>query len=236
MSEASRPRTENQILGALPPEDRERIAAHLEPVELPHGHVIYHVDQQMEHVYFPTNSMVSLVSQLSDGTSIEVGVTGFEGMVGLPVMLGVDRSPHECITQINDGAMRAKADSIRSEFKRGGALQDLLLRYSQSLMLTVSQVAACNRVHTVGERLARWLLMSYDRCPISELPLTQDFLAIMLGTRRAGVTEAAVILQAEGVINYRRGRITMTDREGLEETACECYKIIKAEFDRLPGQ
>lgn len=235
MSEAPRPRTENQILGALPPEDRERIAAHLEPVELPHGQVIYHVDQHIEHVYFPTNSMVSLVSQLSDGTMIEVGVTGYEGMIGLPVMLGVDRSPHECMTQINDGAMRAKAESIKSEFKRGGAFQDLVLRYSQSLMLTISQVAACNRVHTVRERLARWLLMSYDRCPIPELPLTQDFLAIMLGTRRAGVTEAAVILQAEGVINYRRGRITITDKEGLEETACECYKIIKAEFDRLPG-
>ena len=235
MSEALRQPIENQILAALPREDYERIAEHLEQVDLPHGQILYRTDQLIDYVYFPLKSMVSLVSQLSDGSSIEVGVTGFEGMVGLPVLLGVDRSPHECMAQIPDGAIRMKAEAIKSEFKRGGALQDLILCYTQSLLLTTSQVAACNRAHTVGERLARWLLMSYDRCPLDVLPLTQEFLAMMLGTRRAGVTEAAVNLQAEGVINYRRGQITITDKDGLVETACECYSIVKAEFDRLPG-
>jgi CRP-like cAMP-binding protein len=181
--------------------------------------------------------MVSLVSQLSDGTSVEVGVVGFEGVVGLPAFLGVDKSPHVCMVQIPDGAVRVRAEIVVGEFKRGGALQDSLLRYTQSVLLTSSQLVVCNRVHTIGERLARWLLMSYDRCPRNDLPLTQEFLALMLGTRRAGVTEAAIILQAEGAISYNRGRVTITDIEGLEETACECYGIIKAEFDRLrPGQ
>ncbi|HEX8708616.1 MAG TPA: Crp/Fnr family transcriptional regulator [Pyrinomonadaceae bacterium] len=197
--------------------------------------MLYRTSGRIEHVYFPGNAMVSLVSQLSDGTNVEVGVTGFEGMIGLPLLLGVDRSPHECMVQIPDGRVRVRAQAIKSEFKRGGALHDLLLRYMQSLLLTVSQVATCNRVHLVGERLARWLLMSYDRCLSDDLPLTQEFLAMMLGTRRAGVTEAAIALQAEGLINYRRGHITITDKGGPEAAACECYAIIKEEFDRLPG-
>lgn len=236
MSEPHSQRTDNQILAALPSEDYERLAPHLAPVDLSSGQLLYHADQRIEHVYFPINSMISLVSQLSDGTQVEVGVTGFEGMVGLPVLLGVDRSPHECMTQIPDGALRARAEVIKSEFKLGGALQELLLRYTQSLMLAVSQVATCNRVHLIEERLARWLLMSHDRCPLEVLPLTHDFLAMMLGTRRAGVTQAAVLLQAEGVITYNRGRVSITDRNGLENYACECYKIVKADFDRLPGQ
>jgi CRP-like cAMP-binding protein len=179
--------------------------------------------------------MISLVSQLSDGSSVEVGLTGFEGMAGLPVVLGVDRSPHECMAQIPDGAVRASSRAIINEFKRGGALQHLLLRYAQSLMLQISQVATCNRVHLVEERLARWLLMSQDRCVGDDLPLTQEFIAMMLGVRRAGVTGAAVSLQAEGLISYSRGHITITDRAGLEDFACECYEVVKAEFDRPPG-
>jgi CRP-like cAMP-binding protein len=235
MSETVRQPTENKILAALPREDYERIAPHLKQLNLPKGKVLYISEQRIEHMYFPIGSMISLVAQLSDGASIEVGVTGFEGMVGLPVVLGVDRSPHECMTQIPGDAMQVKAEVIKSEFKRGGVLQDLLLRYTHSLLLTASQVATCNRVHAIGERLARWLLMSYDRVQQDELPLTQEFLGMMLGTRRAGVTEAAVILQTEGVINYRRGHITITDKQGLEESACECYRILKNDFDRLPG-
>ncbi len=235
MSETLHAPTKNQILDALPPEDYDRLASHLKPVELPHGQILYSTHALIEHVYFPANSMVSLVSHLSDGASVEVGIIGFEGIVGLSVLLGVDRSPHECMVQIPDGGMRLSAETVKQEFKRGGALQSLVLRYTQSLMLTLSQVATCNRAHSVGERLAKWLLMCHDRCPINEMPLTQEFIAMMLGTRRAGVTEAAVILQAEGVINYTRGRIAITDREGLEHSACECYPIIKAEFDRLPG-
>jgi CRP-like cAMP-binding protein len=236
MSETSRPITENLILKTLPPEDYDRISKELEQVDMPHGQTLYHAEQRIEHVYFPTGSLVSIVSQLSDGMAIEVGLTGFEGMVGLPIVLGVDRSVHECMVQIPDGAVRVKADVIRQEFKRGGALQNLLLRYTHALMVTLGQVATCNRAHSVGERLARWLLMSYDRCACDELPLTQEFLAMMLETRRPGVTEAALLLQAEGVINYKRGHITITDRDGLRDAACECYLIVKAEFNRLPGR
>jgi CRP-like cAMP-binding protein len=234
MHEEPRKPAENQILAALPREDYERIASHLELVDMPHGQILYQIDQPIEQVYFPTNSMVSLVSQMSDGMSVEVGVTGFEGMTGLSVVLGVDRSPHEAMVQIPDGAVRASARVIKDEFKRGGALHDLLLRYTHSLLLMTSQVASCNRAHSVGARLARWLLMSYDRCVCTDLPLTQEFLAMMLGTRRAGVTEAAGILQTEGLIKYRRGHITIEDKPRLERYACECYGIVKAEFDRLP--
>lgn len=189
----------------------------------------------MEHLYFPLGSMISLIAQLSDGASVEVGVTGFEGMVGMPVLLGVEVSPHQCIVQLPDGAMQVQKEAVKSEFKRGGALHDLLLRHTQSLLLMSSQVATCNRAHSVGERLARWLLMSHDRYRSDELPLTQEFLATMLGTRRAGVTEAALLLQTEEVIKYKRGNITITDRRGLEDNACECYAVIKADFDRLPA-
>jgi CRP-like cAMP-binding protein len=150
-------------------------------------------------------------------------------------MSGVDKSPHETMVQIPDGAVRMKTSVLKEEFKRGGALHDSLLRYLQLLLLQTSQIAACNRLHSIGERLARWLLMSHDRCRCEELPLTQEFLAMMLGIRRAGVTEAALILQAEGYIAYRRGHITMLDRAGMEEFACECYRIVKDEFDRLVG-
>ena len=236
MSEEALPAPkENRILAALPREDYDRLAPHLEPVALPYGQTIYHTDDPIEHVYFPVNSMVSVVSQMADGSCVEVGVTGFEGMVGLPALLGVDRSPHECMAQIPDGAVRARAGAIKAEFKRGGALHDLLLRYTQSLLLMTAQTAACNRAHTVSERLARWLLLSHDRCVCEDLPLTQDFLSMMLGTRRAGVTEAAIVLQTEELIKYKRGHIVITDRPGLEEFACECYGVLKADFDRSPA-
>lgn len=235
MLETPRPPTENQILAALPTEEYERLSPHLKTFPLSHGQVLYEADERIDYVYFPITAMISLVSELSDGTCVEVGVTGYEGMAGLPLVLGVDRSPHECMAQLPGDAIQVKAEVIKSEFKRGGALHDLLLRYAQSLWMMTSQVATCNRVHTVGERLARWLLMSYDRCISDDLPLTQEFIAMMLGTRRAGVTEAAVILQAEGLIKYKRGHITILDRAGLKEFCCECYGIIKAEFDLLPG-
>jgi CRP-like cAMP-binding protein len=229
----SRSLTENRILSALPFEDYERLAPHLERVEMPHGQVLCKAGDLIEHVYFPINSMISLVSQLSDGSGAEVGLTGYEGMSGLSIVLGVKRSPHEAMVQIHDGAMRLRADVLLNEFKRGGALQRLLLRYTQSLLLQISQIAACNRLHSVEERLARWLLMSHDRCVCEDLPLTHEFIALMLGVRRAGVTTAAIALQAEGYINYKRGHITITDRKGLEDFACECYRIIKAEFDSI---
>ena len=233
MSVSPRPQNENHILSALPPEDYERLAAHLEPVKLPHGQILYESGGSMEYAYFPINMMISLLSQMSDGGSVEVGLVGFEGMLGIPLLLGVDKSPHQAMAQIPDGALRVKAEVVRREFKRGGALGDLLLRFTEAMILQISQVAACNRVHTVEERLARWLLMTRDRTASDELELTQEFLAMMLGCRRAGVTTAAITLQGAGVIRYSRGHITILDKPGLEALACECYSVVKAEFDRI---
>jgi CRP-like cAMP-binding protein len=233
MIQAPRSSDPNHILAKLPDADYQRLVPHLELVELPRGLTLCAAGERMEYAYFPVGMMISLVSEMPDGTSVEVGVVGFEGMAGLPLVLGVDVSPHTIMVQMPDGAYRLRADVLKAEFKRGGALHDLLLRYTQGLLLHTAQIAACNRVHHVEERLARWLLMSRDRCVCDELPLTQEFLSLMLGVRRAGVTEAALTLQTEGYINYTRGHITIIDREGLESASCGCYEIIKAEFDRL---
>jgi CRP-like cAMP-binding protein len=231
----SEPRTsnENYILAHLPREEYERIQTHLEPVELRLGQVVQVAGEIMEYVYFPRNSMISLISHTAAGESVEVGIVGFEGMTNISSVLMVDRAPHEGLVQIADGAMRMRVPALRDEFKRGGALQKLLLRYTQGLLLQTSQVAACNRLHPLSERLARWLLMSYDRCACGDLPFTQEFLALMLGVRRAGVTEAALVLQAEGYITYRRGHIQLLDKEGLEDFSCDCYAVVKTEFDLL---
>jgi CRP-like cAMP-binding protein len=235
MSEPIRHPQQNHILASLPVEDYERLSPHLEAVELHHSQILYEAGGKIDYVYFPSNSMVSLISQLSDGSSVEIGVTGYEGMLGIYAVLGVDRTPHEAMVQIPGDALRVKTSVVVDEFKRGGALHDLLLRYLQMLLLQTSQIAACNRLHTIGERLARWLLMSHDRCVCDDLPFTHDFIAIMLGIRRAGVTEAAIILQTEEFIRYRRGHITILDRAGMEDYTCECYRIVRDEFDRLVG-
>jgi CRP-like cAMP-binding protein len=226
---------ENHILASLPPEDYERLAPHLEAVELRHGQTLTEAGGEIEFAYFPFNSMVSLVSTMPGGESVEVGIVGFEGMSGVSAVLGVAKSPHLMMVQVPDGASRLRVRALREEFRRGGALQDLLLRYTQGLLLQTSQVAACNRLHSISERLARWLLMSYDRCRCDDLAFTQEFIGLMLGVRRAGVTEAAIILQAEGLIHYSRGHIKILDRPGLECHSCECYPIIKAEFNLLVG-
>jgi CRP-like cAMP-binding protein len=234
MSFDPRPQSENHILSRLPPEDYERLRPHLERVGLHNGQILQDAGGLIEHSYFPLRSMISLVSHTADGESVEVGVTGYEGAVNISVVLGVDKSPYELLVQFPDSAMRLRTRVIREEFRRGGALHDLLLRYTQGLLLqTTSQVAACNGKHSVAERLARWILMSEDRCRCDDLPFTHEFLSMMLGVRRAGVTEAAIILQAEGYINYKRGHIKITDRAGLEAFTCSCYPVIKAEFDLL---
>jgi CRP-like cAMP-binding protein len=233
MSTTPRLQFENHILASLPLEDQERLARHLEPVELPHGKVLQEAGEQITHVYFPEKSMVSLVSHTPEGESVEVGIVGFEGMVSISAILGVDKSPHEMLVQINNGAMRLPVGALREEFKRAGTLHDKLLRYTQGLLLQTSQIAACNRLHSLSERLARWLLMSQDRCVCDDLPFTHEFLSLMLGVRRAGVTEAALILQTEELIRYKRGNITILDRQGLEEHSCDCYTVVKEEFDLL---
>jgi CRP-like cAMP-binding protein len=223
----------NHILAALPPEDYKRLAPYLELVEMKNGQILYTSGEHIEHVYFPLNSMVSLVSQTVDGESVEVGIVGYEGLTGISALLGVDKSAHQNIVQIHDGALRLTTKVLLEEFVRGGALQPLVLRYVQSLLLQVSQVAACNRLHTLSERLARWLLMSDDRCYCDDLPLTQEFLSLMLGTRRAGVTEAAIVLQSLGLIRYSRGHINILNRDGLVEYSCNCYSLLKEEFDQI---
>ncbi|HEV7859203.1 MAG TPA: Crp/Fnr family transcriptional regulator [Pyrinomonadaceae bacterium] len=227
------PHSENHILAHLPPADYERLRPHLEQVKLPTGKILHEAGELIEHVYFPQHSMISLISQTAEGENVEVGVVGYEGMAGISVVLGVDKSPHQALVQYPDGALRLKTQVLRAEFKRAGALHELLLRFTQGLLLQTSQVAACNRLHTVAERLARWILMSQDRCQCDDLPFTHEFLALMLGVRRAGVTEAAIILQAEGYISYRRGHIHIDDGEGLKAFTCSCYQIIKAEFDLM---
>ncbi|MGB7926095.1 MAG: Crp/Fnr family transcriptional regulator [Pyrinomonadaceae bacterium] len=233
MTKAPNPPARNRILAALPSEDYERLAAQLAPVEMAHGELFYEAGQRIKYVYFPNNLMTSLVSQMADGENVEVGVIGFEGMVGISVALGMERAPHETMAQIPGHALRLEAGVLMDEFNRGGMLQRLLLRYTHTLMIQMGQSAACNRLHTIEERLARWLLMCHDRVEGDDLALTQEFISMMLGVRRAGITNAAVALQAEGFIKYRRGHITVIDRPALEEFACECYAVIKADFDGL---
>lgn len=233
MSTEPRPSIKNRILGRLPEEEYLRLAPHLEAVQLTLGRTIHPANEPISHIYFPENSMISLVSNMANGSTVEVGVVGREGAAGIHALMGAESSQNESMVQIADGAVRIKTEVLRAEFKRGGGLQDLLLRYMHALLIQVSQTAACNRLHSVEERLSRWLLMCHDRAPSDNLPLTHEFLAMMLGTRRAGVTGAALSLQAEGFVNYRRGNVTILDRAGLENFTCECYQIVKAEFDSL---
>jgi CRP-like cAMP-binding protein len=227
---------QNKILAGLPAKEYARLAPHLTAVSLPLGEILYKTEDAIEYVYFPNSGVVSLVAHMQEGASVEVGLVGNEGMVGMPLVLGDDISPNEAIVQIADGAMKMKASVLVAELARAGQLQVLLLRYTLAAIRQISQTAACNRSHHVGERLARWLLTCHDRVNGDELKLTQEFIAEMLGTRRSGVSEAAMLLQAAGFIRYSRGHITVLDREGLEEFACECYATVKVEFDRLLGE
>ncbi|HEX8749373.1 MAG TPA: Crp/Fnr family transcriptional regulator [Pyrinomonadaceae bacterium] len=233
MPKTSGPPPQNKILAALPGKEYQRMLPRMTPVSLSTGETLYAIEDSIKHVYFPNQAVVSLVTHMEEGTSVEVGLIGSEGMVGLSVVMGDDVSQNHAIVQIADGAMRMTAAALRAELKRGGRLQSLLLRYSLILLKQVSQTAACNRNHNMGERLARWLLLCQDRVGGSELRLTQELLAQMLGTRRSRVSEAAIILQRAGLIRYSRGIISILDREGLEEFVCECYRAVKAELDRL---
>jgi CRP-like cAMP-binding protein len=232
-NQAARPPTANRILAALPDEEYARLDPHLMPVTLALRQTIYKPLEPIAHIYFPENAMISIVANTSEEASVEVGVVGREGLTGIPALLGVDATPNESMVQIADGALKMRAEVAREEFKRGGAFQGLVLRYIQANTVQISQSVACNRLHSVVERLARWLLMTHDRAASGELALTQEFLSMMLGVRRAGVTEAAINLQADGYISYRRGHITINDRAGLEEASCECYRIVKAEYERI---
>jgi CRP-like cAMP-binding protein len=233
MPKAVRPPPQNKILAALPGKEYNRLLSHLTPVSLHRGDTLYETKDRIKYVYFVNRAVVSLVTHVEDGTSVEVGLVGNEGMVGLSIVMGDDVSQNHAIVQIADGAMRMETGKLRAELKRGGQLQSLLLRYSLVLLKQVSQTAACNRNHNLGERLARWLLLCHDRVGGDEIRLTQEFLAQMLGTRRSRVSEAAIILQSAGLIHYSRGIITILDRDSLEEFTCECYQVVRTELDRL---
>ena len=223
----------NHILATLPPLERERLAAYLEPFEMPLGAVIHEAGAVQTHVYFPLDGVVSLLYVLENGDSAEVAIIGNDGVVGMPIITGGSRSPHRSIVQAAGNALRMKARDLRSEFERGGAPQQVLLRYSQALTMQIGQTAVCNRHHNLDQQLCRWLLMSIDRLSGNKLSMTQDLIAHMLGVRREGVTQAAGKLQQAGVISYQRGRITVLDRKKLEALSCECYAVVRDEYSRL---
>jgi CRP-like cAMP-binding protein len=216
---------ENTILAALPPEEMERIARSLQPVSLELGQVLYEPDQVIRRVYFPTEAVASLITMLEDGSTVEAGMVGYTGMVGTPIVLGAETSPNRALIQHSGGALMLPVEVLRDELKRGSRLQQSLLLFIHMLFTMVSQTAACNRLHTVEERLARWLLMMHDLVKEDDFILTQEFLSSMLGARRAGVTVAAGSLQRAGLITYKRGHIRILDREALEDSSCECFKI-----------
>ncbi|HEX8127846.1 MAG TPA: Crp/Fnr family transcriptional regulator [Pyrinomonadaceae bacterium] len=227
------PPTSNRVLNSLPSKEYERLSAYLEPVEMSHNEVLYRPNEPLTHVYFPNHGTVSVVCSFEDGRSVEAGMVGNEGMFGVCVFLGSITAPLEAVVQLPGDALRMRSDILRAEFKRGEHLQDLLLRYTQAFIIQIAQTAACNRSHPIDGRLARWLLACQDRAQANELQLTHEFIAVMLGTRRAGISEAAARLQDEGVIRYRRGHVNILNRQKLEAQSCECYPIVKQEFDRL---
>ncbi|HEV2860961.1 MAG TPA: Crp/Fnr family transcriptional regulator [Pyrinomonadaceae bacterium] len=231
----SRPQTTNRILNALTPSEFESLSPHLDPINLSSGEVLCRPDQPVTHVYFPVRGTVSLVTVFEDGTNVEVGMVGNEGVFGVCAFLGSVSTPLLAQVQLPGDGLRMRADVLKREFQKGGQLQDLLLRYTQAFITQIAQTAACNRAHPLDGRLAKWLLMCADRAHSKELALTHEFIATMLGTRRAGVTEAACQLKEAGLISYRRGHVTISDREGLERLSCECYPLVKKEFARLVG-
>lgn len=229
------PSIANRILKALPLSEYKRLTPHLKPVTLWAGEVLCNPDEPITHVYFPNHGVVSLVSVLEDGGTVEVGMVGNEGMLGVSVFLGSISTPLLAQVQMAGDCLRMRADILKKEFRKGGQLQDLLLRYTQAFMTQIAQCAACNRAHDVDGRLAKWLLMCQDRSETKDLELTHEFIGTMLGVRRAGVTVAAGVLKQRGLIEYSRGHITILNREGLEALSCECYPIVKKEFARLVG-
>jgi CRP-like cAMP-binding protein len=225
----------NRLLAALPRDEYERLLPSLQQVSFSLGEVVYEFGGQLDHVFFPTTSIVSLLYTMENGASAEMGLTGNDGVVGIALFMGGGTMPNRAVVQSAGAAIRMKAKVLQDEFALGGKFQHLLLRYTQALITQISQTAVCNRLHTVEQQLCRWLLLSHDRVKADELIMTQELIADMLGVRREGVTVAAGHLQDAGAISYVRGHIKILDRQRLEETVCECYRVVKDEFDRLLG-
>ena len=232
MLDSAEPRN-NHLLAALPESEWQRWQQFLEKVEMPLGQVLYEAGATLTHVYFPTTSIVSLLYVMENGASAEIAVVGNEGLVGISLFMGGESTPSRAVVQSAGHGLRLKAQLMKDEFDRAGPVLHLLLRYTQALITQMAQTAACNRHHTLDQQLCRWLLLSLDRLRVNELAMTQELIANMLGVRREGVTEAALKLQHAGLISYSRGRITVLDRAGLEQRTCECYAVVKREYDRL---
>ncbi len=224
---------QNHLLAALPEAEAAEIFPHLEWVPLPLGLVLYESGMPMRHVYFPTTAIVSLLYVMEDGASAEIAIVGNDGMVGVSLIMGGDTTPSRAVVQSAGHACRLRGPLVKEAFSRAGTVQHLLLRYTQALLTQMAQTAVCNRHHTLEQQFCRWLLLSLDRLPDNELVMTHELIANMLGVRREGVTEAAGKMQKAGLITYRRGKISVLDRPGLEARTCECYAVVKKEFDRL---
>lgn len=227
MSTSSKSTTKNHLLAALSENQYQGLLPHLEPVALDHGKILYDIDEPIDYLYFPFHAVVSLVTQMHDGKIVEVALVGNEGVTGMAFLLGQEKSAERAIVQIPDSGVRVKANIILKEFTRGEGLHDTFLRYLNTLLRQVAQTAACNASHTIEERLSRWLLMCHDRVDADQINLTQEFIAEMLGTRRATVNVGAINLQSAGLIKYNRGRIQIMDRPGLERFSCECYEVVR---------
>src|SRR6187401_181030 len=226
---------ENRLLAALPRDEYDRLQPQLQQVSFDLGEVVYEFGGHLDYVYFPTTAIVSLLYTMENGATAEMGLTGNDGVVGIALFMGGGTMPNRAVVQSAGGALRMKAKILKDEFALGGKFQRLLLRYTQALITQISQTAVCNRLHSVEQQLSRWLLLSHDRLNTDELVMTQELIADMLGVRREGVTVAAGRLQDAGAISYVRGRIQILDRQKLEEAVCECYRVVKNEFERLLG-
>jgi CRP-like cAMP-binding protein len=220
-------------LAALPDAEWQRWLPELEAVDMPLGKVLYESGTKLSHVYFPTTSIISLLYVMEDGASAEIAVVGHEGIVGISLFMGGESTPSRAVVQSAGGAFRLRANLMMQEFNRAGPVLRLMLRYTQALITQMAQTAVCNRHHSLDQQLCRWLLLSLDRLHTRDLVMTQELIANMLGVRREGVTEAAGNLQTAGLIRYQRGHITVLDRDGLERRTCECYTVVKKEYDRL---
>lgn len=226
----------NHLLAALPGDEFERIRKYLEPVSLSLGEVLYESGDQMTHIYFPTTAIISLLYIMENGATAEIGIAGNNGLIGIAIFMGGETTTNRAVVQSAGNAVRIKAHNVMNEFALGGVFQRILLRYTQSLITQISQTAVCNRLHSVEQQLCRWLLINHDLLQTDKLIMTHDLIANMLGVRREGVSLAAQNLQKRGVIRYVRGTITMLDRQALEAEACECYRVVMDEYDRLLGQ
>jgi CRP-like cAMP-binding protein len=224
---------QNHLLAALPAAEFDRLAPHLELVPMRLGDCLYEPGGRMQHVYFPTTGIVSLLIMLESGSSAEIAGVGNEGIVGISLFMGGDTTPSTAVVQTAGHAYRLPARLLKEDFNRGGLMQRLLLRYTQALLTQMCQTAACNRHHSIEQQLCRWLLLTLDRLSSSELVMTQELVASALGVRREGITEAAGNLQRAGIIRYRRGHIAVVERSGLEARACECYAVVRTELGRL---